>query len=152
MDWYRRGIIAYIEYQIVCPFVGIRSHPLASVSPPLDSKGGETLNCGWTGEGPNSDEWTESMALCILCGGYPKSPNNAPVTYVHLSISGGQRRPIKVGYLCKYGKCFHIKIFHFITIPRDDIFFQSRILFVVCGESKIFYHLSYITPLFEYLF
>jgi len=39
--------IVNIEYQSVCPFVGT----------------------GWVrGRGePNSDDWTESLALCILC-------------------------------------------------------------------------------------
>ncbi len=36
----------------------------ASVSPSLDPKGGATLACG--PGGPNSDDWTESLALCIL--------------------------------------------------------------------------------------
>ncbi len=37
--------------------------PQASVSPPLDPKGREVSGCG----GPNSDDWKESLALCILC-------------------------------------------------------------------------------------
>ncbi len=69
-------IIVHIEYQNVCPFVGIGS-PLpprqqASVSPPLGPKGGgATLPCGWGGGGPNSDDWKESLALCILCAPPP---------------------------------------------------------------------------------
>ncbi len=65
----RRGIIAYIEYQSVCSFVGFGSPPpTASVSPPLDPKVGKQHSLA--GEGiwrPNSDDWTESLALCILC-------------------------------------------------------------------------------------
>ncbi len=41
---------------------------LVCVFPPLDPKGGATLACGGGGGGLNSDDWTESLALCILCG------------------------------------------------------------------------------------
>jgi hypothetical protein len=34
--------------------------------PPLDPKGGATLICEGVG-GPTSDNWSESLALCILC-------------------------------------------------------------------------------------
>ncbi len=67
-------IIVYIEYQSVCPFVGIGSHhPLPRKRlclPPWTQRGERaTLACGWGGVGgPSSDEWTESLALCILCG------------------------------------------------------------------------------------
>jgi hypothetical protein len=55
------------SYQSVCHFVGIGfptpPPPQASVSPPLDT----TLACGWGGwgRGTNSDDWTDSLALCI---------------------------------------------------------------------------------------
>ncbi len=39
---------------------------LASVSLPLDPKGGGGGAKMW--EGPISDDWIESLALCILCG------------------------------------------------------------------------------------
>ncbi len=53
--FYCRGIILYLEYHNVCPFVRIASPPpppipLASVSSPLEPKGGggeATLACGW---------------------------------------------------------------------------------------------------------
>jgi hypothetical protein len=66
-----RVIIVHIEYQGVCPFVGIfpPSHPKASVFP-LGPKGGREQHSleGEGGGGPKSDDWTESLALCILCG------------------------------------------------------------------------------------
>jgi hypothetical protein len=59
----RRKIIVYIEYQSVCPFVGIEPPHLRSRKrvclPPCTEKGGATLG------GPNSDDWTESLGLCI---------------------------------------------------------------------------------------
>jgi hypothetical protein len=47
----RRGIMIYIEYQSVCPFVGIGSppppFPVSECVSPLDPKGGgATLPCG----------------------------------------------------------------------------------------------------------
>jgi hypothetical protein len=39
----------------------------ASVSPP-GTKGEDTLTCGLSGWGPNSDDWRESLSLCLLCG------------------------------------------------------------------------------------
>jgi hypothetical protein len=66
----RRGIIVYIEYQSVCPFVGIGSPPppppQASVSPLLDPKGGWS-NTRLRMRGPNSGKYTESLALFIFC-------------------------------------------------------------------------------------
>ncbi len=53
---------------VVCPFVGIGSpHPLPARecgSPPRTLVRRDTLGVG----GPNSDGWTESLALCILSG------------------------------------------------------------------------------------
>ncbi len=46
----RTGVILYLEYQSVCPIVGIGPpppSPQASVSPPLDPKGGATLSYWW---------------------------------------------------------------------------------------------------------
>ncbi len=40
--------------------------PPATV-PPAGTKGRATLACGWGGGGANSDDWRESLALCILC-------------------------------------------------------------------------------------
>jgi hypothetical protein len=55
--WISRGIIVYMEYQSVCPFVGIGS-PL-----PLPA-------CGYVfpiaGGGGNLDDWTGSLALYTL--------------------------------------------------------------------------------------
>ncbi len=65
--------IGTATYQSVRPFVRIRSpHPLsqASVSPPLDPRErGEQHSLADEGVGgPNSDDRTESLAPCILCG------------------------------------------------------------------------------------
>jgi hypothetical protein len=51
------------EYQSVCPFGGIGSpHPR-----PASECGRATLACRWGAGGPSSDDWKESLALCILC-------------------------------------------------------------------------------------
>jgi hypothetical protein len=68
------GIIVHIEYQSVCPFVGIGNPPPPErecVSP-LDPKGEEhnSLACEEMG-GPNSDDWAKSLTLCILCDSKP---------------------------------------------------------------------------------
>jgi|LakMenEpi03Aug12_release.lakeMendotaPanAssembly.Ray.scaffolds.fasta_scaffold559833_1 hypothetical protein len=49
--WSRRGIIVYIEYQSVCPFVWIWPPHLlqASVSPPLDPQAGLRIRIIWYG-------------------------------------------------------------------------------------------------------
>jgi hypothetical protein len=57
----RRGIILYLEYQSVCP-VSIRLNWSET-----KGGGGATLACGWGGGGANSDDWRESLALCLLC-------------------------------------------------------------------------------------
>jgi hypothetical protein len=41
--------------------------PQASVSPLLGTKGGTTLACGRGAGGANSDDWRESLALCLFC-------------------------------------------------------------------------------------
>ncbi len=70
----RDFIIVYIEYQSVFPFVGIGGggHPLRRkrlCNPPLDPKwGGQHLLAGEGVGGPHLDDWTESLALCILRG------------------------------------------------------------------------------------
>ena len=69
----RRGIMICLEYQSVCPFVRIGSTcPLSrkrECPPSLGTKGGgATLACGWGGGGSHSDDWRESLALCLLCG------------------------------------------------------------------------------------
>jgi hypothetical protein len=70
--------LVYLEYHNVCSFERIGSpHPLPGkreclvyVSPPLGPKGGGTHSLAdeevW---GTNSDDWKESLALCIICGG-----------------------------------------------------------------------------------
>jgi hypothetical protein len=60
-----RGIILYLEYQSVCPFVRIGS---PRCSRPLGTKGEATLACGRGGGKAYSDELKESLALCLLCG------------------------------------------------------------------------------------
>ncbi len=72
----RRGIIQYSKYQSVCPLVRIGPLPLpflqVSVSPPWNQKGGGQHSLADEGVGgANSDDWRESLALCIFCGGSP---------------------------------------------------------------------------------
>jgi hypothetical protein len=66
-----RGIIVYTEYQSVCSFVErnwvSQPFPRKRVYPPWTQRVGATLACGW-GVGGTHD-WTESLALCILCEG-----------------------------------------------------------------------------------
>jgi hypothetical protein len=60
----------FLNFFFICsPILGPHPPPLlqASVSPP-GTKGGDTLTCGLSGWGPNSDDWRESLALCQLCG------------------------------------------------------------------------------------
>ncbi len=76
-----RGVIPHLtkyikkEYHSVCLLVGIGTppSPLPSPSecaPRPEPKRGRTLACGWVGWGsPNSDDWSKSLALCLLC--YP---------------------------------------------------------------------------------
>jgi hypothetical protein len=73
----RMGIILYryLEYQSVCPFGRNGSHippfPQASVSPsPWNQRGGRQHSlAGEEAVGANSDDWRESLALCLLCDG-----------------------------------------------------------------------------------
>jgi hypothetical protein len=53
-----RGIIAYLEYQSVCPIVGIGSPPSPA---PWSQRGGNTHSQVRGSGGPNSDDWTESL-------------------------------------------------------------------------------------------
>jgi hypothetical protein len=63
--------VVYLEYQSFCSIVGIGSPHL----PPLTSECVSLLGPKREGEqhslagegGPNSDDWIESLALCILC-------------------------------------------------------------------------------------
>jgi hypothetical protein len=80
---WRRGIILYIEYQSVCPCVGIGSPHLLHrkrVCHPLGPKG-----WGSNSGGPNSEDWTESPALfilCVLCGFAPTGCAPPPTKYI----------------------------------------------------------------------
>ncbi len=58
----------YTECQAFCACRPNWDPPKVSVFPP-GSKGGEEQHslAGWGG-GPNSDDWTERLAICILCG------------------------------------------------------------------------------------
>ncbi len=57
-------------YAYPCFFLYIfEASPASECASPLEPKGGATLSWGWGGGGPNSDDWTESLALCKLCGG-----------------------------------------------------------------------------------
>jgi hypothetical protein len=72
-EGFERRVEGLQNTQSVCPFVGIGSpHPLPQkdVCPPLDPKReGEQHSLAGEGvKGPNSDDWTESLALCILYG------------------------------------------------------------------------------------
>jgi hypothetical protein len=76
IGYVRRGIILHITRVPECP--SLRPNwfllsPLlqASVPPPLEPKGGQHSLAFEGVGGTNSDEWTESMALCVLCGPVP---------------------------------------------------------------------------------
>ncbi len=45
------------------------------MSPPPGTKGGDTLTCWLNGWGPNSDNWRESLPLCLLCGPVDRCTN-----------------------------------------------------------------------------
>ncbi len=67
-----RGILVYLEYQSICPIVRIGSpHPLTrkrACLPLGPEGGGEQHSLAAKGVGGlNSDDWIESLALCILC-------------------------------------------------------------------------------------
>ncbi len=69
--WERRGIRVYIEYQTVCPIVGIGSLSLvsecASIWTQREGKQHSLVSEEVEG-GPNLDDWKESLALCLFCG------------------------------------------------------------------------------------
>jgi hypothetical protein len=72
---YRYYTILYLflEYQSICPFVRIGSpRPLSRqrVCPPPQNQrvgGGQHSLAGEGAGGADSDDWRESLALCILC-------------------------------------------------------------------------------------
>jgi hypothetical protein len=69
MDACRRGIILYLEYQSVCPPVRIGSaNPRFRklVCLPRNGGGGQHSPAGEGMGGHNSDDWRESLALCLL--------------------------------------------------------------------------------------
>jgi hypothetical protein len=67
---------SFLFFFVCLPILGPHPPPLlqASVSPP-GTKGGDTLTCGLSGWGPNSDDWRESLALCLLCGPVDRCAN-----------------------------------------------------------------------------
>ncbi len=70
MGHHPRGIIRYIEYQSVCPFVGFGSpHPLTRKRvelPPRSQLGGYThFLAGKRNGGPNADEGTDTLVLYV---------------------------------------------------------------------------------------
>ncbi len=77
----RRGIILYIEYQSVCPLVGIGSPiPRKRVCLPSWTQGGSNTRLRM--RGPNSDKQTESLALFIFC----------EASYINIHTCTTQRR------------------------------------------------------------
>ncbi len=63
-------ILRVLVYQSVCPFrIGSPREPFsqASVSPLLEPKGGGQHLLAGEG-GASSDDWRESLALCLFCG------------------------------------------------------------------------------------
>jgi hypothetical protein len=48
---------------------------------PRRGQGVATLACGWGGRRPNYGEWTETLALCILCAMNWAMAKNPPTTY-----------------------------------------------------------------------
>jgi hypothetical protein len=65
----RRGIIVFIDYQSVCPFVGTGSPSPSPRKGVWTQREGSTLAYGLgSGGGANSDDWKKSLALCILYG------------------------------------------------------------------------------------
>jgi len=76
------------------------------VSPPPGSKGGEDQN-SFAGVGvgrPNSDDWIESLALCILCG--------AGCTY---NVHKSRRAALK--FLCPASRWL-IFLLHFLALSK----------------------------------
>jgi hypothetical protein len=66
------GIILYLENQSLCPFFRIGSPSPLSASEcgplSLEPKGGNTrFRVSGGGGGGNSEDWRESLALCLLC-------------------------------------------------------------------------------------
>ncbi len=60
----------YTEYHSVCPLVRFGSvHHLSSklVCTTPGTKGGQRSPAGEGVGGPNSDDWRESLALCLRC-------------------------------------------------------------------------------------
>jgi hypothetical protein len=66
IDHWRRGILLYLEYQSVCPFVRIGSfQPLSRkrvCTPAWNQRGGGQHFLAGEG-GANSDDWRDSPAL-----------------------------------------------------------------------------------------
>jgi hypothetical protein len=72
----RGGIILHITREPECPSLRpnwflLSPLPQASVPPPLEPNGGQHSLAGEGAEGANSDDWRESLALCIPCGPVP---------------------------------------------------------------------------------
>jgi hypothetical protein len=67
---FRDYSIQFVEYQSVCPFVGIGAPPPRKRErlPPWTQRGEEQHSFAVEGVGgPNSNDWKESLLLCILC-------------------------------------------------------------------------------------
>jgi hypothetical protein len=61
--------IQYLEYKSVCPFVQIGSPSPLSRKRLWNLKGGRQHSLAGEGSrGANSDDWRDSLALCVLCG------------------------------------------------------------------------------------
>ncbi len=73
MDSYHQKVHKYLEYHSVCPLVGIGPpHPL---SPKTRGGGYSTRSPACEGvRRPNSDDWRDSLVLCLLCGFHQTLP------------------------------------------------------------------------------
>jgi hypothetical protein len=103
---YRTGIILYLEYQSVCPFVRIGPPSPSPESecvlpPPKPKGGGGRHSLGGEGENvANSDDWRESLVLCILCVRFISSMGTSEILYEQKYdkkfLIGKQKSAVKV--------------------------------------------------------
>ncbi len=122
------------ECEDFCPVVRLGCppppSPLASFSLPLDPKGGKQHSPAVEGVGvplPSSDDWTESLALCMLCGPYVWF-GEATTTFVvgkrSKILTWMETGPFQLRYVEK-----------FIWIPENFYFLSDKILTVLFLRS-----------------